>query len=150
MADGPGIMVNATPYPGVDYTTRKNESQSKQLSRQGQQRVAAEDLANRGVEEAAAANLRPLGAENPVQQEEPFLPDGTENPAFNWSGAPQADRPSYAESQDIEAQKQAIATQQAKNTAPSPKAERPPGKAPRTRLPEACTSACFFQVRLSR
>lgn len=112
-----GVTVNAGPYSGVDYTTRENEGSTKLLSQMGLRRIADEDATNRALREAAAANLRPLAAENPVQAEDPYLPDGTENPNFNWGGAPQADRPSFAEAQDIEARKQALASQQANQEA---------------------------------
>lgn len=108
-----GVTVNASPYGGVDYTTRETEGSTKLLSEMGRRRIADEDAANRALREAAAANLRPLGAENPVQAEDPYLPDGTENPNFNWGGAPQPDRPSYVEAQDIEVQRQANLTAEA-------------------------------------
>lgn len=111
--EGQSVMVNATPYPGIDYTTKETEGSTKLLSQLGRRRIADEDATNRALREAAAANLRPLGAENPVQAEDPYLPDGTENPNFNWGGAPQPDRPSYVEAQDIEAQRQAKLTAEA-------------------------------------
>jgi hypothetical protein len=112
-----GVTVNAGPYSGVDYTTDKNATQRKLLSEEGQQRISAEDQANAAVAQAAAANLQPLGAENPVQAEDPFLPDGSENPNYKWDAPPPDDRPSFVEAQDIEAQKRAKLTAEANQQA---------------------------------